>query len=94
MATILRGYERKQGSFTNKQTGELIEYDSYTLHLTSDDREEVTGLFCDHIKCKAGTFKVHGAASLDDLIDHEVILAMDLTSSTPTVNAVYAVATP
>ena len=91
MATILRGYERKTGSFTNKATGELIQYDSYTLHLTSDDREEVTGLFCDYIKCKAGSFKVIGAPDLDHLLDREVILAMDLTASTPTVNAVYAV---
>lgn len=91
MATVLRGYEHKEGTFTNKQTGELITYDSFVLHVTSDDREEVTGLFCDHLKCKAGTFKVIGADGLDDLIDREVILAMDVTTASPTVNAVYAV---
>lgn len=92
--TILKGYEHKEGSFTNKATGELVEYDSYVLHYSSDEREEVTGEYCGNIKCKAGSFKVVGAKDLDALIGKPIVMAMDMTAATPTVNAVYAVASP
>lgn len=92
--TILKGYEHKEGSFTNKATGELVEYDSYILHYSSDDREEVTGEFCGNIKCKAGSFKVVGAKDLDALIGKPILMVMDMTATTPTVSEVRADAFP
>ena len=89
MSTVLRGYERREGQFTQKDTGEVIAYDNIMLHYTSDDRDEITGLFCGSIKCKSGSFKLVGADKLDDLIGKPVLMVMDLTEKTPTVGALY-----
>lgn len=87
MSTVLRGYERKEGQFVNEKTGEMITYDNILLHYTSNDREEVTGLYCGSIKCKSGSFKLVGANNLDELIGKPVLMVMDLTDKTPTVGA-------
>ena len=89
MSTVLRGYERKEGQFARSDTGEVIAYDNIMLHYTSNDREEVTGLYCSSIKCKSGSFKIVGAKSLDELINKPVLMVMDLTEKTPTVGALY-----
>lgn len=92
--TILKGYERKQGNFTNKVTGEVIEYDNIVIHYESDEREEVQGFFCGSAKCKAKGFKIYGAKDIHELLNKEIILAMDPTANAPTVNAIYAVSPP
>lgn len=89
--TILKGYERKTGSFTNKITGENIEYDNYVIHYVTDEREEVTGWYAQNIKCKAKSFQIVGAKSIDDLLEKEIMIVMDPTAATPTVKAIVAV---
>lgn len=91
MATVLMGYENKAGQFTNRETGELIAYDNYVLHFTSDDREEVKGWFCGSIKCKSGTFRIIGADTIDECLGKEVLMVMDMTASTPTVGSIVLV---
>lgn len=85
---ILKGYERKQGTFTNQKTGEVIEYDNYTIHVQSDERSECTGLFCENIKCKTDGLRFIGFDDLDEALEHEVILGLDITSTTPVVNQI------
>ena len=91
MSTVLRGYERREGQFLIEKTGEVKQYDNYMLHFTSDDREEVTGLFCGSVKCKTGQFQLVGANTLEECINQEVMFVMDMTESTPTVGAIVLV---
>ena len=91
MSTVLRGYERREGQFVIEKTGEVKQYDNYLLHFTSDDREEVTGLFCGSVKCKTGQFQLVGANTLEECINQEVMFVMDMTESTPTVGAIVLV---
>ena len=78
----LVGYERKQGSFVNKETGEKVEYDNYDLFYVADAAEKpgVVGMFCDCVPAKADKLKITGAKSLDELINKPVILVQDLTA--------------
>ena len=78
----LVGYERKQGSFVNKETGEKIEYDNYDLYYVADaaEKQGVVGMFCDSAPAKADKLKITGAKSLDELIAQPVILVQDLTA--------------
>ena len=91
MSTVLRGYEQRKGQFVIEKTGEVKEYDNMMLHFTSDDREEVTGLFCGSVKCKSGQFQLVGAENLDQCINKEVMFVMDMTESTPTVGSIVLV---
>ena len=76
------GYERKQGSFVNKETGEKVEYDNVELYVTGDATEKpgVVGMFCDSFPAKMEKLKITGAKSLDELIGKPVILVQDLTA--------------
>ena len=78
----LVGYERKQGSFVNKETGEKVEYDNYDLFCVADAAEKpgVVGMFCDSYPAKADKLKITGAKSLDELINKPVVLVQDLTA--------------
>ena len=78
----LVGYERKQGSFVNKETGEKVEYDNIDLFCVADAAEKpgVVGMFCDSYPAKADKLKITGAKSLDELINKPVILVQDLTA--------------
>ena len=83
-----KGYERKQGAFTNEKTGERIEYDSYQLHFLTDERQEGTGMYCDHMKCSPDV-QFYGFKTLDDIIDKEVVFGLDVTSEkTPKINKI------
>ena len=42
MATILIGFEVRKGSFTNKTTGELVEYNNLFLRAITDDGADKT----------------------------------------------------
>ena len=80
MSTVLRGYEHSQGQFTDKKTGELVDYENFKIHYTTDERKEVAGLYCDHIKCKGDSFKLVGVDTLDEALNREVLLMWDPTS--------------
>lgn len=90
MATILMGYENSQGNMTDRKTGEVIVWDNMIIHVMSDDREEVTGWFCDHIKTKTKKVDVIGAESLAALLYRPVYLQYDITAKEPTISAVIA----
>lgn len=78
----LVGYERKTGSFPNKETGEIINYDNYDLFYVADAAEKpgVVGMFCDCVPAKADKLKITGAKTLDELLNQPVILVQDLTA--------------
>lgn len=78
----LMGYERKTGSFPNKQTGEVVEYDNYVLHYQTDEKKGVKGLYCDNADAKAENLIIAGAKSIDECIGKEVALVADLTAKT------------
>lgn len=90
MSTILMGFENNAGNMTDKKTGELIEWDNMIVHVMTDDREEVSGWFCDHIKCKTKKVDVLGADSLEALKYKAVYLQYDITAKEPTISAVIA----
>lgn len=95
MSTVLRGYERKEGQFLVEKTGEMREYNNFVLYFTTDDREEVVGLFCSKIKCKVGSFKLIGAEKLEDALHKEVFLMLDPTANpdSPVCQGLYVVPT-
>lgn len=90
MSTILLGYENSNGSMTDKRTGELIQWDNMIIHVMTDDRAEVCGWFCDHIKCKTKNVDVIGAVSLESLLYKPVYLQYDITAKEPTISAIIA----
>jgi hypothetical protein len=90
MANILLGFENSNGNMTDRKTGELIQWDNMIIHVITDNREEVTGWFCDHIKCKTKNINVIGAANLQELLFRPVYLQYDITAKEPTISAVIA----
>lgn len=78
----LIGYLRKQGNFTNKDSGELVAYDNIELYFTSNEKPDVKGLYCDSAKAKTEDLKVINAKDLDAAIGKEVYLITDLTKKT------------
>ena len=78
----LIGYQRKQGNFTNKDTGELVNYDNTELFYVSDEKPEVKGMYCDSAKAKTEALTIVGAKSIDDAIGKEVYLIVDVTQKT------------
>ena len=78
----LLGYEEKKGSFTNKDTGEVVEYHNIDLHYVTDEKEGIKGYFCDCATAKAADLTVRGAKDLDGALNKEVYLLHDLTAKT------------
>lgn len=90
MTTILLGFENSNGTMTNKQTGELIQWDNTIIHVITNDREEVKGWFCHHLKCKTKNANIIGADSLEALLYKPVYLQYDITAKEPTISAIIA----
>ena len=83
----LMGYEIRKGSFTNKSTGELVEYNNVTLHYQTDEKKSVKGLFCDNADAKMDDLQIIDVktgknVTLDDCVNKDVILATDMTAKT------------
>lgn len=78
----LVGYQQKKGNFTQKETGELVEYDNTELYYTTDEKSEVKGVYADSAKAKTEQLKIIGAKTLDDAIGKEVYLIVDVTTRT------------
>lgn len=76
----LMGYEEKKGSFTNKDTGELVQYHNIDLHYVTDEKEGVKGLFCDSARAKAADLQLKNCKTLDDALNKECYLIADLTA--------------
>ena len=76
----LIGYQKKEGSFTNKDTGELVEYNNIDLFYVTDEKDGVKGLFCDSARAKADELKFTGCKTLDEALNKEVYLIADLTA--------------
>lgn len=72
------GYERKQGQFPNKETGEIVKYDNYELYYVTDEKDNLKGLFADGARAKAEELQIIGAKDLDEALNKEVYLISDL----------------
>ena len=68
------GFETKKGSFTNQQTGEVIDYDNLIIYYVSDLKEEVEGLYSSEIKIKSKDIKkILGDIKPSEMINKEII---------------------
>lgn len=77
----LVGYLQSKGNFTNKETGQLVDYDNTELFCLTDEKEGVKGLFPITAKAKTEELKIIGKANnLDDALQKEVYLITDLTA--------------
>lgn len=79
MAQKLIGYRKREGNFTNKDTGELVKYNNLELFYTSDEEPDVKGEMCDVAKAKTDELKITGAKNIDECIGKEVYLIADLS---------------
>lgn len=58
MATKFIGFQRKNGSFTSKETGERISYDNYDLYFITGGVPDVVGYYpSDFKKIKGGDLR-------------------------------------
>ena len=86
------GYVRKTGTFPNKESGEIVNYDNYELSvlLCPDEFAGSSGYRASVFPAKPDKLKIIGAESLDDLLPtvgedghfvfKPVILVQDLTA--------------
>lgn len=85
MATKFIGYKRKNGSFTNKDTGELVEFDNYDLFFITGSVPDIVGYYPSEYRLKGNVIRqVLGFDSsagdsdvlslLHDMINQEVLL--------------------
>ncbi len=77
--TKLIGYQKKEGKFTNKETGEVIEYNNTQLYCVTDEKEDVKGLMAIELKAKTEDLQIIGAANIDAALNKEVYLITDIT---------------
>ena len=76
----LIGYERKTGSMPNEKTGELIEWDKYILHYTTDEKAEVKGLFADNVEADPKKLQLIGCKTIDEALQKQVMFGIDMTA--------------
>lgn len=57
MATKFIGYKRKNGSFTNEKTGEVVSYDNYDLYFITGGVPEITGYYPSSYKIKGNSVR-------------------------------------
>ena len=76
----LIGFQVKKGNFTNKDTGELVEYDKTELYLITDEKEGVKGFMPATASAQNDTFKIIGVKTLEEAINKEVYVITDLTA--------------
>lgn len=88
MATKFIGFQRKNGSFTRKETGEFVSYDNYDLYFITGGVPDVVGYFpTEFKKVKGGDLrKIIGydekigddvvLKKLHEMINQEVMLSM------------------
>lgn len=76
----LIGYQIKKGNFTNKESGELIEYDKTDLYLITDEKENVKGYMPASATANNENFKLIGAKTLEEALGKEVYVITDLTA--------------
>ena len=51
------GFETKKGSFTNQQTGEVIDYDNLIIYYVSDLKKKLRAYIHQKLKLKVKTLK-------------------------------------
>ncbi len=78
--TKLVGFLQKKGDFTNKESGEVIEYDNLELYVMTNEKEGVIGNCAYTAKAKTNELKLVGCKELKEAIGHEVYLITDLTA--------------
>lgn len=72
--TICVGYEKRVGTFTDKETKKTIEYDNVLLHVLHSDSANVVGQSCEVVKVNSRRATFKGCKTLDDLIGKEIYL--------------------
>ena len=81
------GYKRKHGKFTDKETGELVNYDNYDLYFITCDVPDIVGYYPSSYRLKKDTIRKVLRASLTadddyilgilgDLINKEVMISV------------------
>lgn len=77
----LVGIENYYGEFKNKDNGETVKYDSYKLHLLTDDTKRGQdikgGMLTDSIKVKKDMIEKFTLAYLQSLINKPVTIDFD-----------------
>lgn len=100
MATKFIGYKRKNGSFTNKDTGELVEFDNYDLFFITGSVPDIVGYYPSEYRLKGNVIRqVIGFDSksgddvvlshLHDMLNKEVLLSVLNVDDKPTVTGLY-----
>lgn len=85
MATKFIGFKRKNGTFTNDKTGEVVAYDNYDLFFITGNVPDIVGYYPSDYKIKGNVIRqVVGLDSsagdsdvlslLHDMINNEVLL--------------------
>lgn len=77
---VLIGYEKRQGSFTSKDTGEMIDYDNIIIHVTDEfEAGKGKGLQANTLKMKREEAKrIFGSEEPDDYIGKQIQLVYKL----------------
>lgn len=96
MATKFIGYKRKNGSFTNEKTGEVVAYDNYDLYFITGGVPDITGYYPSAYKVKGNAVRqILGFESnagdnvvlqtLHDMVNNDVLLSVLSVDDKPVV---------
>ena len=100
MATKFIGFKRKNGSFTNDKTGEVVQFDNYDLFFITGSVPEIVGYYPSEYRIKGNVIRqVLGLDSsavdsdvltqLHDMINNEVLLSVLNVDDKPTVTGLF-----
>lgn len=94
--TKLIGYKHKKGSFPNKETGEIVEYDNFDLYFITGNVPDIVGYFPSEYRVKANVIRQILAIDsktpesdvlniLHDMINKDVMLSVLSVDDKPVV---------
>lgn len=100
MATKFIGFKRKNGSFTNDKTGEVVQFDNYDLFFITGSVPDIVGYYPSEYRIKGNVIRqVLGLDSsavdsvvltqLHDMINNEVLLSVLNVDDKPTVTGLF-----
>ena len=73
------GYERKAGSFKDKETGKEVTYDNHKFYVAFE-KDGVKGVCCDVVTAKANGFSLFGAKNVDECLGKKVLFICDTSA--------------
>lgn len=103
MATKFIGFKRKNGSFTNEKTGEVINFDNYDLYFITGGVPDITGYYPSSYKIKSNAVRqILGMdvkvgdnevlATLSRMVNKDVLLSVLSVDDKPVVTGLVLVA--